>query len=73
MLRVVQVIRLGGRKQDLFHPLADQDARQEGIPPRPEGPQDIRHGLAQILDRARPLVDRAKRIDQHHLPVDPAK
>ena len=66
----MQVVRLRGRKQDTVDPLAKQRA-QERVTPGPETPQNTAQGLPQIFDRARPVVNRPQRIDQHHLPVDP--
>ena len=67
------MIRLGRGKEDLFHPLPHQKSAEKAVPPRSKRPEDIAKRLAQILHRARPLVDSAERVDQHHLPVDPGE
>ena len=70
MLGMVQVVGLGGGEQDFLHPLAAQQPRQKRVLAGAEGRQDASHRAALFLDRHRPLVDRAKRVDQHDLPVD---
>ena len=70
MLGVVQMVGLGRGEQDPLDPLATQKAGQPAVAARAKGAQHIGHGAAQILDRARPLMDGAQHIDQHDLPVD---
>ena len=73
VLAVVEVIGLGGGKQDLFDPAPEEKLGQERVPTGPEGAEDIGHGLAEIVDRGRPGMDRAQGVNEDHLPVDPGE
>ena len=73
MLGVVEVIRLGGGKEDLLDALAKEELRQEGVPTGPEGAEDVGHGLAEVLDGLRTCMDRAKHVYQNDLAVDPGE
>jgi hypothetical protein len=48
-----------------------REAGEKGVPAGAEGAEDRRHGLPQVLQRGRTRVDRAERVHQHDLPVDP--
>ena len=69
VLVVMQMIGLGCGKEDAVDAAAE-DTAEKGVSSGPEGTQDGRHRLAQILQRLRPRMDRAQRIDQNDLPVD---
>ena len=73
MLTVVQMVGLGRGKEDFLDPFAAQKLRQKSVASGFEAAKDIAHGSAQILDRTGALIDRAKRIHQHDLPVNPRK
>ncbi len=70
MLGMVQVIGLGGGKQDAVHALAAQKPGKKRGSSGPERPQETGERLAQIIERTRPGMDRPQHIHQHHLPVD---
>ena len=70
VLAVVQMVGLGRREKDAFHPLAAKKRAQPAVPAGAKGRKDARHRLPHILDRAGAGMDRAQHIDQHHLPVD---
>ena len=66
----MQMVRLGGRKQDALHPLSGQQPGQERVAPGPERAHRSSHGAAHILYRSRAAMDGAQHICQHNLPVD---
>ena len=72
MLAVVQVVGLGRGEEDAVDAPAE-DRRQPRVPAGAEAGEDLGHRGAQVLDRARPVVDGAERVDQHHLPVEPGE
>ena len=73
VLGVVEVIGLGGGEEDLFDTLAEEELGQEGVPAGAEGGEDIAHGLAEVFDRLGSGMDRAQRIDENDLAVDPGE
>ena len=72
VLGVVQMVGLGGGEEDAVDAAAE-DRRQPGARPGAEAGEDLGHRGAQVLDRARAVVDGAERVDQHHLPVEPGE
>ena len=73
VLGVVQVIGLGGGKEQPLHPPALHQPREKGVATGAERAEDIGHRAAGLLDRAGALMERAQQIDQHDLPVDPGE
>ncbi len=68
----MQVIGLGRGEQDAVDAPAE-DRREPRVGAGAERGQDVGHRRAQVLDRARAVVDGAERVDQHHLPVEPGE
>mmetsp|Transcript_335 Transcript_335/g.954 ORF Transcript_335/g.954 Transcript_335/m.954 type:complete len:234 (-) Transcript_335:676-1377(-) len=73
MLAVMQMVGLGCRKEDFFHPLAPDQLRQKPVPTGLKRRQDIGHRTAHVLHRRRAGMNRAKRIHQHNLTVNSGK
>ena len=76
VLAVVQVIRLGRREQDLFDTAARPKIRRPRKAVAP--PDGTRQAIcAMVLRRsssaAGPVMDRAKHVNKHDLPVEPCK
>ena len=69
VLGVVQVVGLGGGEEDAVDAAAE-DRREPGARAGAEAGEDLGHGGAQVLDRARAVVDGAERVDQHDLTVE---
>ena len=73
MLGMVQMVGLGGGKQNPLHPPATEPSGQKTVATGAECRQHVRHGAAQILNRRGACMNGPQRIDQHNLAVDLGK
>ena len=70
---MVNVIGLGGRKEDFLNAALAQEAHETPDPARAKRGENISHDPAQVFDRFRAGMDRAQRIYEHDLAVDTRK
>jgi hypothetical protein len=56
VLAVVQMVGLGRGEQDLLDPAAEEQRREPGVAPGPEGREDLRHRAAQVFEGGGPAL-----------------
>jgi hypothetical protein len=63
----MKVVRLGRREENPLHPPLAEEPGEPRVRAGIEGPEDVGHGLPQVLEGAGAASQRAQHVDQDHL------